>query len=67
MNWSRDSIVWNFVNIVKIFVRETAPCYKFPQQSEEDTKLAQKLGQLQPIIALFPQECMGQLSSFGPA
>ena len=34
--------------------------------SEKDTKLAQKLGQLQPCIAVFPQECMGQLASFGP-
>ena len=30
-------------------------------------KLAQKLGQLQPFIAVFPQECMGQLASFEPA
>jgi hypothetical protein len=34
--------------------------------SEKDTKLAQKLGQLQPFIAVFPQECVGQLASFGP-
>jgi hypothetical protein len=34
--------------------------------SEKDTKLAQKLGQLQPFIAVFPQKCMGQLASFGP-
>ena len=27
--------------------------------SEKDAKLAQKLGQLQPFIAAFPQECMG--------
>jgi hypothetical protein len=33
---------------------------------EKDTRLAQKLGQLQPFIAVFPQECMGQLASFGP-
>ena len=33
---------------------------------EEDAELAQKLGQLQPFIAAFPQECMGQLASFGP-
>jgi hypothetical protein len=25
----------------------------------------QKLGQLQPVIAVFPQECMGQLAYFG--
>ena len=34
--------------------------------SEKDAKLAQKLGQLQPFIAAFPQECMGQLASFVP-
>jgi hypothetical protein len=28
--------------------------------------LAQKLIQLQPFIAVFQQECMGQLASFGP-
>jgi hypothetical protein len=28
--------------------------------------LAQKLGQLQPFLAVFPLECMGQLASFGP-
>jgi hypothetical protein len=28
--------------------------------------LAQMLGQLQPFIAVLPQECMGQLASFGP-
>jgi hypothetical protein len=35
-------------------------------QSEKDAKLAQKLGQLQPFIAVLPLECMGQLASFGP-
>ena len=34
--------------------------------SEKDAKLAQKLGQLQPSVAVFPQECAGQLASFGP-
>jgi hypothetical protein len=34
--------------------------------SEKDAKLAQKLGQLQPFIAAFPPECMGQLTYFGP-
>ena len=34
--------------------------------SEKDAKLAQKLGQLQPFIAVFPQECVGQLAHFGP-
>ena len=34
--------------------------------SEKDTKLAQKLAQLQPFMAVFPQEYMGQLAYFGP-
>ena len=34
--------------------------------SEKDAKLAQKLGQLQPFIAVFPPECTGQLAYFGP-
>jgi hypothetical protein len=34
--------------------------------SEKDAKLAQKLGQLQPFLAVLPQECMGQLAHFGP-
>ena len=36
------------------------------QQGEEDAKLAQKLGQLQPFLAVFQLECVGQLASFGP-
>ena len=34
--------------------------------SEKDTKLAQKLCQLLPVIAVLPRECMSQLASFGP-
>jgi hypothetical protein len=36
--------------------------------SEKDAESAQKLGQLQPVIAyaIFPLECMGQLVYFGP-
>jgi hypothetical protein len=34
--------------------------------SEKDAKLAQKLGQLQPLIAVLPRECLGQLASSGP-
>ena len=30
------------------------------------TKMVQKLGQIQPFIAVFPQECMGQLAYLGP-
>ena len=34
--------------------------------SETNAKLAQELGQLQPFLSVFPQECMGQHASFGP-
>jgi hypothetical protein len=34
--------------------------------SEEDSELAQKLGQFQPFLAAFPPECVGQLASSGP-
>ena len=34
--------------------------------SGKGAKLAQKLGQLQPLVAALPQECMRQLGSFGP-
>ena len=35
-------------------------------KSEKDAALSQKLSRPQPFIAAFPQECMGQLASFGP-
>jgi hypothetical protein len=35
-------------------------------QSEKDAKLTQNLGQLQPFLAILPQEEMGQLAHFGP-
>jgi hypothetical protein len=35
------------------------------RQSEKDAKLAQKLGQLQPFIAVFLPECMGNLRFWG--
>jgi hypothetical protein len=31
---------------------------------ETDAKLAQKLGELQAFMAVFPQECMGRLAPF---
>ena len=48
--------------------RATPPSQRggFPYASEKDTKLAQKLGQLRPFTAVFPQGCMNQLASFGP-
>ena len=36
------------------------------RNSERDAKLAQKLGQFQPFLPVFPLECMGRLASFGP-
>jgi hypothetical protein len=36
------------------------------RQSEKAAKLAQKLGQLQPFLAILPQKEMGQLAHFGP-
>jgi hypothetical protein len=33
---------------------------------ENDAKLARKLGQPPPLIAVFPQECTGQLACSGP-
>jgi hypothetical protein len=37
-----------------------------PTVQVRNTKLAQKLVQLQPLIAVFPQERAGQLAYFGP-
>jgi hypothetical protein len=37
-----------------------------PPELKNGDKLAQKLGQLQPFLALFPQERIGQLASSGP-
>jgi hypothetical protein len=34
--------------------------------SARDAELAQKLDQLQPFVAVIPQECTGQLAFFGP-
>jgi hypothetical protein len=36
------------------------------RQSGKDAKLAQKLGQLQRFLAVFPQECADHPVSFGP-
>jgi hypothetical protein len=36
-----------------------------PPQGEKDAVSAQKLGQLQPFLAVYPQECTGQLASLG--
>jgi hypothetical protein len=38
----------------------------FPLGAASEKTFSQKLGQLQPFIAVFPQESVGQLASFGP-
>ena len=45
---------------------ELRPALRQHLPGEKDAKLAQKLGQLQPFRTVFPEECMGQLASFGP-
>ena len=35
-------------------------------RDDDDGKSAQKLGHLQPSMAVFSQECMGQRAYFGP-
>jgi hypothetical protein len=37
-----------------------------PGTTPQVRKIAQKLGQLQPFLAVFLQECMGQHVYFGP-
>jgi hypothetical protein len=48
-------------------MRRLAPALVEARPSETDAELAQELGQLQPFLAVSPQECVGQLASFGPA
>jgi hypothetical protein len=47
-------------------MRQTAGLHHGNSSSEKATKLAQKLGQLKPFIAVFPQEYMGQLAYIWP-
>ena len=72
-----EGLAWLAANAAKegVVVRPSGLQYKAPlarggaavlHRSEKDVKLAQKLGQLQPFVAVLPQECMGQLASFGP-
>jgi hypothetical protein len=48
------------------FSGRALPQAGFQRKREKDAKLAQELGQLQPFIAVFPQECIGHLASVGP-
>jgi hypothetical protein len=47
-------------------VRWAAANWQSIQVRRTPQKLAQTSGQLQALIAVFPQECAGQLASFGP-
>ena len=65
------SVTWHASNAPKsqyvdLWAMNSCIVYLIVRISEEDVKLAQKMGQLQPFIAVLPQECMGQLASFGP-
>ena len=54
---------------LKVAPRDELAVYVFGgavRPSENDANLAQQLAQLQPFIAAFSQERMGQLPSFGP-
>ena len=51
------------LSIISLF---SVPAHGGGGESEKDAKLAQKLAQLHPFIALLPHECMGQLASFRP-
>ena len=51
---------------VEVTIQEPGPLgIGIEPPSENDTKLAQKMGQHQSFIAVFPQECMGQIASYG--
>jgi hypothetical protein len=73
-SWPHDSIGFPpvfLLNLHAIFLVEGT--YRRPPRligsyhpSEKNAKLAQKLSQPQPVVAAFPQECMGQLASSGP-
>ena len=55
--------------VVPAFVRAEAlhaGAFLDHRKVRKGVKLAQKLGQFQPSIAVFPQECMRQVVYFGP-
>jgi hypothetical protein len=58
---------WQVVH-ARLQQRKVAESAAFEQAiGERDAnELAQKLGQFQPFLAVPPQECKGQLASFGP-
>jgi hypothetical protein len=68
LTWSDVSPVVDLISSVEQLLEavEKPGAFIVKLISEQDAKLAQKLGQLQPFLAVFPQECMGQLASFGP-
>jgi hypothetical protein len=66
----RGSSVAVTATLARPYTRETKPSFDdlesvqtYRSLAEKDTKLAQKLGQLQPFLTVLPQECMSQLAS----
>jgi hypothetical protein len=47
-------------------VCQRGPAPAFMRQVRKNAKSAQQLVQLQPFLAVFLLECMGQLAYFGP-
>jgi hypothetical protein len=58
-----------YVSFVEIFVKsKDAMVEHFVEQVRRQHAVsAQKLSQVQPFLAVLPQECAGQLAPFGPA
>ena len=55
-----------FVWVHRLWVHNSPTWCMASGWSEKDAALAEKLGQLQPLTAVFPQESMGRLPSSGP-
>jgi hypothetical protein len=65
-----EIVVDNFPRIIYVTNKAVPKCERrhffYQTRSKKDAKLAQKLGELLPFLAVFPQERMGQLVSSGP-
>jgi hypothetical protein len=75
-----DSMLWLYESVNALFpsiylesadaatnvVRVDKQLSEARRVRDEVSKVRKKLGQLQHFIAVFPQECMGRLASFGP-
>jgi hypothetical protein len=51
---------------VRAGASHSGPRAPAPAPGKKDAELPQKLGRLQPFLAVVPQECTGQLAFFGP-